>query len=272
MDHQGFTGVADADPLGFGIENDGNGFGQIRILIHINVTVSRPGFDDGHCAVLHHRADEPRSTAGNQNIHIFIHAHELLRHRPICIGNELNRIRIDSAFRQRSPDALRNRKIGGKGIASSLQDAGVSRLKAQPEGVRRHVRSGFINDADHAERNPSFFDPKPIGADKAVQNLSHRVGQRAYLSEALSHGTDPVPGEPQPVHQTGMHSLRLSICNVLCIRRKNPVLIADQSLRRSKKRPVLFFLRHAGQIIFHRRSGFSQFLQFHIHPCLSFYG
>lgn len=54
MDHQGFTGVTDADSLGLGVENDIHCHIKVCRLIHIDVTVSRAGLDDRYCAVLHH--------------------------------------------------------------------------------------------------------------------------------------------------------------------------------------------------------------------------
>ena len=76
MDHQGFTGVTDADSLGLGVENDIHCHIKVCRLIHIDVTVSRAGLDDRYCAVLHHSPDKSRASPGDQYIHIFPKLHE----------------------------------------------------------------------------------------------------------------------------------------------------------------------------------------------------
>ena len=77
VDHKRFTGVAHSDPLGFGIDYNGNGFIKIGILVHKNMTVSRTGLDHRYGAVLHHAPDQPRAAPWNQKIHILFHPHKL---------------------------------------------------------------------------------------------------------------------------------------------------------------------------------------------------
>lgn len=48
-----FGGVAHADTLRFGVENDGDGFVLVAGLIDVDMHVARSGFDDGYFGVLH---------------------------------------------------------------------------------------------------------------------------------------------------------------------------------------------------------------------------
>ena len=90
MNDQRLTGVAHADALGLGVENDVGRHLIVRALIHVNMAVAGAGLDDRNGAVIHHRTDQPCAASGNQHVHICTHPHKLGRHLPARIFDELD--------------------------------------------------------------------------------------------------------------------------------------------------------------------------------------
>ena len=53
-----FGGVAYADALGFGVDEDGDGFVGVAGAVDVDVHVAGSGFDDGDFGVAYHGLDE----------------------------------------------------------------------------------------------------------------------------------------------------------------------------------------------------------------------
>ena len=112
MYDQRFTGVADADPLGLGIEYDVQSHLEIRSLIHEDMAVPGSRLDDRHRTVLHHGTDQSGSAARNQHIHVIVQAHEFLRHLPVGIGDKLYTVLRESRFLKSCTEAFDDGLIG----------------------------------------------------------------------------------------------------------------------------------------------------------------
>ena len=92
MDYQGFTGIADADSLGFRIKNYIKSHGRICAFIHIDMTVAGSRFNDRHGGLLYHSADQACAAPGNQYIHVLVQLHKFSRSLMTGICNQLNGI------------------------------------------------------------------------------------------------------------------------------------------------------------------------------------
>ena len=119
MDYQGFAGVAYADPLCLGVEDNGNRHIDIRALVHIDVAVACAGLDHRNPAVFHHAADEPRPAPGDQHVHVLVHLHESLGRLPAGILDELDRVLRDAFHTQRAPDHVHDGLIGVERVAAA---------------------------------------------------------------------------------------------------------------------------------------------------------
>ena len=64
MDEEFFGGVAYADALGFGVDEDGDGFVGVAGAVDVNVHVAGSGFDDGDFGVAYHGLMSPAPRAG----------------------------------------------------------------------------------------------------------------------------------------------------------------------------------------------------------------
>ena len=209
MEHQRFTGIAYADSLGFGIENNINGHIKIRALIHENMAVSRTGLDDWNTAVLHYGTDESCTTSGNQHIHILVHFHEFLYGLTAGIFNQLYRIFRNFHIRQRCTDHLRDRTVREKCVTSAAENHHISCLKAESKGICRYVWSGFI---DHTDDAQWYFLPanhQAVGTLFHGSNFPYRVWQRCHLTNSFCHTFDPVVIQ----HQAVNHPLGHPICS-----------------------------------------------------------
>lgn len=92
MDKQRLACIADTDPLCLGIEDDIDCHIKICALIHINVAVSGTSLDHRDCALVHNGFNKALSASWNQDIHIFVHLHELSRSLSGSICDQLNGI------------------------------------------------------------------------------------------------------------------------------------------------------------------------------------
>ena len=69
------------------------------------------------------------------------------------------------------------------------QQCRVAGLQGQPEGVDGDVGAGLVDHADDAERHPDLPDLQPVGQRRPAQHLTDRVGQARDLPQARG---DPV--------------------------------------------------------------------------------
>ena len=63
------------------------------------------------------------------------------------------------------------------GIASAFEDHGVAGLKAEAESVRRNIGAGFVNNADHSQRNSLLSDKQAVGAFLHTQHFADGILQ-----------------------------------------------------------------------------------------------
>jgi hypothetical protein len=88
------------------------------------------------------------------------------------------------------------RVLGGRRPA---QQRGVAGLQREARRVDGHVRPGFVDHADDAERDAHLAHVQPVGEQTAAQHLAHRVGQARDRQQTLGDAVDPLLGERQAV-------------------------------------------------------------------------
>jgi hypothetical protein len=69
----------------------------------------------------------------------------------------------------------------------AAQNDRVARLQAQCRGVNRHVRTGLVDDRDHAERHPDLAHLETIGQPAAFDDLADGVRQGRDVAHLARH-------------------------------------------------------------------------------------
>ncbi len=221
MDHQGFTGIADSDPLGFGVVYNLGCHGRICCFIHIDVAVSGTGLNDRDRAAADHRRNQACASPGNQHIYVTVQLHKSGSRLPPGIGQKLDRIFGKAVFPEGFSEDLYNRQVGGKGVASAPQDYGISRFKAEAEGICSHIGPGFVDNADDSQGNPYLADPEAVGRCPLGHLISDGVRQGCYLPQSLCHIGNTLPGKLKAVQKSGFHALFFSAFHIFFIGSEN---------------------------------------------------
>ena len=228
MDHQGFTGIADTDSLGFCVQNNVRSHLKIRGLIHIDVTVSCTCLDHRDRTVFHHGPDQTCAAPRNQDVHITVHFHKRLRGLPGSILNQRQRRFGKPLFLQTRLERLNDRLIGMDRVAAAFQNHYISRFEAKAKRVCRDIRPRFVNDSHHAERHTLLSDQQSVGTFFHPCHFSYRILQFLQRLQSLCHAFHPVLCQVQTVQQTFRHSLGTSVFHVQCIGTENFLRIFSQ--------------------------------------------
>ena len=101
------------------------------------------------------------------------------RRLPAGVLHEADGIDGQAGLGQPVPQGRGDDRVGGDGRGGAPQQDGVAGLEAQAGGVAGDVRAVLVDDADHPERDADPLDPEAVGADPALDDLPHRVGQAA---------------------------------------------------------------------------------------------
>ena len=172
-----FAGVAHAYSLSFCIYNNIRSHGKVGGLVHIDMAVACACFDHRNGALAYDRMDQSRAASGDQNVHILIQLHKLRCRLSGCIADQLDRVFCHAVFFQCFADTVHNGLVGINGIASAFEDHGVAGLKAEAESVRRNIGAGFVNNADHSQRNSLLSDKQAVGAFLHTQHFADGILQ-----------------------------------------------------------------------------------------------
>jgi len=91
-------------------------------------------------------------------------------------------------------------------FGATAQDGSVAGFQAQGGGIGSHVRAGFVNDADDAQRHPHPPDLNARWTILEIGNFAHRIGLRCDFPQALRHPFDVLGGELQTIQQRGIQA------------------------------------------------------------------
>ena len=121
-----FSGVADADALRFGVENDGDGFVLVAGSVDVDVYVARSGFDDGYFGVLHDGLDEARSPSWNKQVDVALGLHHGVGALTPVFVDGSDECGIISVFVQYVGDDVEGGCVGAFGRVSSSEECRVA--------------------------------------------------------------------------------------------------------------------------------------------------
>ena len=186
---QRLRGVADADPVGLGVEHDRLGHRRVGGGVHVDVAVADAGLDHRHGRLARPprwiSPAPPRGMTTSTSPRAFsssptdaaVGRQQLARSPP-----------AGPAFVHRLGEDGDQRGVGAERRRRAAQQRRVAALQAEPGGVDRHVRAGLVDDADHAERHPHLAQLQPVGQPRAADDVADRVGQGDELAQ---RGGDP---------------------------------------------------------------------------------
>ncbi len=152
VDQQGFHGVADAGPLGLGVQQDLHGHLLVRGGVKEDVHVAFAGLDHGNLGVGHDGLDQLAAAAGNQDVHPAAGTHQDVGAFAAVLVNTLHGVGGQAHRLQGVAEHGDERCVGGGGGGSAAQDDGVAALEAEPGDVHGDVGTRLVDGGDDAHR------------------------------------------------------------------------------------------------------------------------
>jgi hypothetical protein len=111
-------------------------------------------------------------------------------------------------------DQLRQRRVAFERLRTAAQNRRVARLQAQRGGVDRHVRTRFIDDADHAERHAHLTDLNAAWPVLQIADLTNRIGQRGDLPQAFNHRLQRLVRQRQAIDKRSVETFVASASDI----------------------------------------------------------
>ena len=147
--------------------------------------------------------------------------------------------------------------VGAQGVLAAAKDDGVAALDAEPDGVRRDVGAGFIDDPDDPERDADALDRDAGRRRVPLDDLPHGAGQRDELFQPLRDARDALLVEHEAVlklrdallvEHEAVLKLRPARAgdDVLMIFGDDLCAVFDEGVRCECEHFVLFFFRRIG--------------------------
>ena len=248
VDNQRLACIAYSQSLGLCIFHDVRRHADICRCIHIDVAVACARLDHGDSAVLHNIRDQSCAASGDEHVNAAVHLHHLSGHLAARILHEQDHILAELFLAQPGFDRAHDGLVGMDRIAASAQDRRIPGLKAEPEGIRRHIGAGLIDDPDHAQRHSFLSDPQSVRPGLHIQHFTHRVVQGCDLPETFRHISDPFLRECKPVDQRLLDPFLLRRFQVFCIFFQYHLLLRGQFIRDSQQTPVLIRCSHLSRL------------------------
>ena len=200
VDEQRLGRVADAGPLGLGVDDDPLRGVEVGGRVDVDVAVARRRVDHRHRGDRLQRLLQPLATARDDEVDEAV------------LGGELGQLLAPAAQQRHRALGQPGRRLGGHrgehGVGvrrrrRAAQHDRVARLQAQRGGVDRHVRARLVDDGDDPEWHALAAHGEPVGEPAAVEHLADRIGQRGDVAHLAAIPATRSVVEPQPVHQRG---------------------------------------------------------------------
>ena len=206
VDEQGLGRVADAGPLGLGVDHDGLG--------HVEVGRARRR-RRGSCRAVEHVGDggvlhapsrpasgPPRGMRQSMNA---VELHERDGRLTGGVLDEPDCVRSGSpAFSSPSRSASAITWLDASADDEPRSRTALPDLRQSPAASLVTFGPVLVDDPDHAEGDPDPLDPEPVGAHPSVDHLADRVGQAGHLPQPGSHRGDPGRVQAEPVERGGV--------------------------------------------------------------------
>ena len=185
--------------------------------------------------VIDYSLNKSPAASWNQYIHIFIHLHKFCCGFPGGIFNKGNRILCNSLCLKCTADTVYNGSIGMDRITSALKDHGITGLEAKGKGICGNIWSGFINNSNHAKRNPFLTDHKSVWTLLHSGHFPYRILQRGNLAQSLCHPFYSRLCKHQTVYKAFRHLVISAILHINGIRIKKHPCIRHKTVCNSLK-------------------------------------
>ena len=230
--------VADRGAARLGVYDDGEGFFQIRVLVHIHVADAGSRFDAGNGCVLDACADEPCAASRDEKVDKTGSLHDFRRAMAGGILDDVHDIRVKARRAHAVFERIYDRLCRAVRLFSGAEHADVAAFEAERGRVRGDVRAALVDNGDEAQRHLLFIDFEPVRARDFIQNPSRVVGKGGRVPDPGGHGFDASGAETEPVeHDLG--NCAPCLLHVLRIREKNLVCVVHEMLCHGQKQPVL---------------------------------
>ena len=247
MNNQRFSGITHARTLRFGVHDDIDRHLQIGTVIHINMAIADPGFNDGNFRFLFYRLNQACAATWNQYINIIDCLHQFLGSGMTGIFNQLHHIGIHSRFYQSPPDDGNQCGIGMDGIATAAQNNGIAGFKGQRKRIDRNIRAAFKNHGNHAQRHAFLNNLQTVQIGIAADNLPNRVLQISNLPNAFRNAFNAFMIQAQPVEHNVRNAVFFCSGQIAGIFRQNHLSLSKQSRRNLTQQIVFFYASQADQ-------------------------
>ena len=157
-------------------------------------------------AVLHDVAHKGVAAAWNNQIYPFMLAQHFLH---ILAGMQEGTPAIRQATLPGCPDnQISQRLIGPRGLASALEEYGVSAFKAQRGNLHQRVRPAFKNDAHHSDGTAHTVQVQTWRKLLGILYLPQRVRQQGQGPQPLRHAGAFGTGQFESAQQRRAQSFR----------------------------------------------------------------
>ena len=199
IDQQGLHRSADAGPPHLGVDRDRQRLVGVGVLGDIGMTNAVEMRENRHPRLVLDPLDQRLAAARNDDVD----QSAGLQHRPdrSPVGG-LDQ--LDGVGRQARLDHARDHRLVNRAVAlnrfrTAAQDHGIARTQRQSSRIRGHIGTAFIDDADHAERDPDALHHKAVGSFGAINDLSDRIGKFAHMLDGRGNRFKPFRVDHQPV-------------------------------------------------------------------------
>ena len=207
VDEKRLGGVADAGPLGLGVEGDRLRLVEVGGAVDVDVAHPDAGLDDGDGGLADDGLDEIGSPARDDEVDVAARRHEGTSRIMATTLEERDCVCWESLCRKGSAHRLDEGVVAAGGRGATAQDDGVAGLEGEACGVDGDVGTRLVDHPDDAHRHPHLTDLQAVGERGPAHDLTDGVRQGRHVAQRLRHGRDPRVVEPQAVLQALAHPL-----------------------------------------------------------------
>ncbi len=185
--------------MALGVEADVERLLDVGLAVDVDVADAIEVLDHRDRGFRHQARDQALAATRHDDVHVLRHGDQGADSGAVGGVDHLHAVVRQTSASQAFLDQPGQGAVAMNGFRTAAQDGGVATLDAQAGRVHRHVRTRFVNDADHAQRHAHLAD---LDAGRAVfeaGDFADGIRQRDDLAQAFNHGGDGLLGQRQAV-------------------------------------------------------------------------
>ncbi len=124
------------------------------------------------------------------------------------------------------------------GLGAATQNGSIAGFQAETGRLGRHIGTGLINNAHHAEGHAHFTDLYATGAVTHIADFTHRVRQRRNLLQPFNNSVDTRRGQRQTIQHRGIQTRGFAGLQIFLIGLGNGLARSVHSLGDRRQSPV----------------------------------